>query len=205
LVERAIGPEGGSREFGELPAPPVPGLVAQDLSSDGRTLLFMRAGASGLFSASLENVQSGISIRRLLDDEVRASDPRFSPDNRWIVYAAERALFVQRFPGPARRRQIAPVGTDPEWRGDGKEIVYFGTQGSVWSVTVEGGADAMSFGTPMQLFSGVRIPPAVLAARQLAVSRDGSRFYIAEAVEQPTPSVIHVTNSWIVAKKSPKS
>ena len=51
-------------------------------------------------------------------------------------------------------------------------------------------------GTPSPLFPA-RLPATTFGDLNfLAVSRDGSRFYIPQAVEQPESDVIHVRMGW---------
>jgi len=83
-------------------------------------------------------------------------------------------------------------GIDPVWRGDGKEIAFV-RDNAVWSVAVTGSAGAPTFGSPERLFEGVRRAPSAVGQSQgLAVSRDGSRFFLVQGVEQPDTNVIHV-------------
>jgi hypothetical protein len=95
------------------------------------------------------------------------------------------------------RTQIASSAKGfPIWRKDGKEIVIADERG-VWSVRVDAAGVGLRFGAPELLFSGLRFPIGyVAAARPLAVSRDGSRFYFAQALEQPDSGVIHVSMGW---------
>ena len=52
---------------------------------------------------------------------------RFSPDGRWIVYAAitpgsREEVYVQPFVSGGLRKQLTSTGGEsPVWRGDGKE------------------------------------------------------------------------------------
>jgi hypothetical protein len=129
--------------------------------------------------------------------------PRVAPDGRWMVYVARDSvetsgIFVQPFPGPGRRRQIASDGAFPEWRGDGREIVYIGDDG-IWSIAVDAIGDDLRFGTPRRLFSATLRGPGgpTFPARRLAVSRDGSRFFFPLRLQQPEANVIHVrTGAW---------
>jgi hypothetical protein len=60
------------------------------------------------------------------------------------------------------------------------------------SVAVEGSGN-LTFGAPRKLFSGLRVPARVLSNNvPLAISRDGSRIFWLQAVEQPESNVIHV-------------
>jgi hypothetical protein len=111
---------------------------------------------------------------------------------------AAASLFVQRFPGPDRRRKIASPGRYPEWRADGKEIVYVDADG-VSSVSVARVGDDLQFGTPNRLFEAAFRPPAgvpLFTARWLAVSRDGSRIFYTQRIEQPEANIIHVKTQW---------
>jgi hypothetical protein len=140
-------------------------------------------------------------VKELVHEDSLTFDARFSADGRSIVYAAREnavnSLYVQPFPGPGRRRQIAPEGTDPEWRRDGKEIVYLGPERVVWSIPIEGTSDAARFGKPVRLFGPVRTATAFAAARLLAVSADGARIFLPEAIDQSDAGVMHVMNGWL--------
>jgi hypothetical protein len=78
----------------------------------------------------------------------------------------------------------------PTWRGDGKEIVYLDGN-RIWSVPVDTSSDELRAGNPAPFFS-VRPINQVLDVSPLAVSRDRSRFYFPQALEQPDSDVIHV-------------
>jgi hypothetical protein len=127
----------------------------------------------------------------LADTDESQVDASFSPDGRFVLYVSGRSIYVQPFPGPGRRQLIAQNGVDPVWRGDGKEIVFV-EGGAVWSVAVSS-SGAPTMGIPQRLFGGVRPAPSTVAQSQsLAVSRDGSRFFLVQGVEQPEAHVIHV-------------
>jgi eukaryotic-like serine/threonine-protein kinase len=187
---------------GTLAGPVVGG--SYDMAPNGRDLLTMNVGASDLLSASIEGSLVARTPHVLVKANGQVLHPRIAPDGRWIVYVAREnvqasGIFVQPFPGPGRRRQIASDGAFPEWRGDGREIVYIG-DGGVWSIAVDAMGNDLRFGTPQRLFSAsLRGPggPGV-PARRLAVSRDGSRFFFPLRVEQPEANVIHVrTGAWV--------
>ena len=73
--------------------------------------------------------------------------PTFSPDSRWIAYSTTGTgggLYVQPFPGPGPRRQIAPSVGRVIWRRDGREILYL-VEGTLMSIPVDWSANP-SFG-----------------------------------------------------------
>jgi len=106
---------------------------------------------------------------------------------------------VQPYPGPGLRTLVTSRGNYPVWRKDGREIVYLDEYQSryyVWSVAVTVAGSEFRTGTPSPLFP-VRLPATMFSDLNfLAVSRDGSRFYIPQAVEQPESDVIHVRMGW---------
>jgi hypothetical protein len=197
VVERSLAGSGNTRELGADPG------VLQDLSPDGKDALFFRCGGEGqICSMHLEGSAEDRRPRALfqggrIEGDDLPSAPRFSPDGRWIVYVVRgQGLFVQPFPGPGLRRQISGISAEPVWRKDGKEILYRAA-GGIWSVRVEAEGEGLNFAAPQKLFSGIRTPAyTVVASRLLAVSRDGSRIYFPQAVEQPDSDVIHVKMGW---------
>jgi len=149
--------------------------------------------------------------RALVQTGETISHARFSPDGRWIVYAASSpgggdggiykggGISVQPYPGPGLRKQVTSRGNYPVWRKDGQEIVYldeFNGQNYIWSVPLSASGGDLRAGTPSPLFPA-RLPAATFGDLNfLAVSRDGSRFYIPQAVEQPESNVIHIRMGW---------
>jgi hypothetical protein len=66
----------------------------------------------------------------------------------------------------------------------------------IWSVPLTARGNEFQAGTPSPLFRA-RLPATTFGDLNfLAVSRDGSRFYIPQGVEQPDSDVIHVRVGW---------
>jgi hypothetical protein len=75
--------------------------------------------------------------------------------------------------------------------------VYYNSN-QIWWVPVEPSpGDQLRFGSPVALFSVSPAPWLVAGAIPIAVSRDGSRIYFPQAVEQPESNMIHVLSGWI--------
>lgn len=198
MVERPIGGSGDGRKVASLPD----FAHLEDVSADGKVVLFRgsTAAASPLFSVRLDAAAK--AVPRIVQTSESVSNARFSPDGRWIVYQVggpeqQAGIYVQEFPGPALRTQISGTGQSPVWRRDGKEIAYL-DRDRVWSVRVDTSGSGFRAGAPEVLFSvrslegGRRVP----GISQLAVSRDGSRIYYQQPVEQPDSDVIHVRMGW---------
>jgi hypothetical protein len=206
IVERSVTGEGAVRE---VAAPPGMGRL-DDVSSDGKTLLLSRGPLdTAVFSFAVDGAQK--QPKALVQTGETVSHARFSPDGRWIVYTATTlgggpggiysggGTYVQPYPGPGLRKQVTSRGNYPVWRKDGQEIVYldeFKGRNYIWSVPVTGSGGEFRAGTPSPLFPA-RLPATTFGDLNfLAVSRDGSRFYIPQAVEQPESDVIHVRTGW---------
>jgi Tol biopolymer transport system component len=160
------------------------------ISPDGKFALGRVAGRTAW--AAVTGMASPGSWAPLTDIDENQVDASFSPDGRFVLYAADTGIYVQPFPGPGRRQLVDKKGIDPVWRGDGKEIAY--VQGdAVWSAAVSTSGGTLTLGTPQRLFAGLRRAPASVAQSQsLAVSRDGTRLYFVQGVEQPAGDLIHV-------------
>jgi eukaryotic-like serine/threonine-protein kinase len=81
---------------------------------------------------------------------------QISPDGKWAAYASNESgdweIYATTFPDAQGKWQVSRGGgTQPRWRGDGKEIFYIGPQGMLMAVPVhtEG---TFSTGTPAPLF-----------------------------------------------------
>lgn len=208
----------GSRLFGELPPRqlgersvdfadarvlgtlPDGTISLEDISPDGKEVLAM-LGPNGLVSIPLDHPDQSANPRATVVVADGYPNGGFSPDGRWIVYgiAGGGGVYVQPFPGPGLRTQIAgPVGLSfPVWRKDGKEILIASHEG-LWSVMVQKGVSGLRFGAPEQLFSGFRLPNGLNgSSHPFAASRDGSRIYFVQSVEQPADSdLINILSGW---------
>ena len=194
VLERAAsgGPE---REIAN-----VPGLVRlEDVSPDGNVVLFTGGAlATSVFAARLDG---GGDPWPVLQTGERVFDTRFAPDGRWIVFEAYPddvvtggGIYVQPFPGPGLRRQISPSGQFPVWRKDGAEIVFL-DEDQVSSIRVEEAGTDLRFLEPEPLFP-VRPHGGVEDVTLLAISRDGSRIYLPQPIEQIDSDVIHIRTGW---------
>jgi len=206
IIERSVTGQGTVREL----AKPSGTWRLDDISPDGKTLLLSRGPLdTTVFSLPLDGVQQ--EPKSLIQTGETISHARFSPDGHWIMYTASAAgserggiytgggTYVQPYPGPGLRRQVTSRGNYPIWRKDGREIVYLDEhlgRNYIWSVPVAVSGAEFRAGTPSALFPA-RLPATTFGDLNfLAVSRDGSRFYIPQAVEQPDSDVIHVRVGW---------
>jgi hypothetical protein len=85
-------------------------------------------------------------------------------------------------------------GTQPVWRGDGKEILFLAPDGSMMSVAIEPGAPAFRPGVPKRLFP-TRLNTGT-GLRNYDVTADGQRFLLNEPVADADNVPITVIVNW---------
>jgi len=170
-----------------------------DISQDGSALLYSAFYHSGpkVYALRLENAP--VTAKPELVAE--ATQGKFSPDGRWIVYEDRREtnsrleVYVQAFPSRGLPTQISvDGGRAPVWCGDGKEILYLNGS-TIYSVPVETRRGMIDAGPPQPLFN-VRVPAITGDVTPLAVTRDGSRILFEQAVQQPQPQPTYMMTAW---------
>jgi Tol biopolymer transport system component/tRNA A-37 threonylcarbamoyl transferase component Bud32 len=124
--------------------------------------------------------------------------PMFSPDGRYIAFVSNESgrdeIYVQTFPEPGGKWQVSNEGgSDPSWRGDGKEIYYRSPDQKLMAVEIRAGADFQA-GVPQALFP-IRI--RIGAPRnKYTPSADGQRFMIAAPLGRDAMSPTTIVLNW---------
>ena len=111
------------------------------------------------------------------------SNGQISPDGKWVAYASNESgtweIYVTTFPSASGKWQVSrDGGTEPRWRGDGKEIFYIGAKGALTAVpvTTEG---TFSAGNPIPLFqTQFRAHVSSTDLYSYDVTKDGQRFLV---------------------------
>jgi serine/threonine protein kinase len=135
-----------------------------------------------------------------LDDDSQA---QFSPDQRWVAFTSSESgrneVYVRPFPDGDGKWQISSYGgSEPRWKGDGKELFYLTPDGTLMSVSVNTEPN-FSAATPVTLFKTGTVPIPTASwggAAQYDVSKDGSRFLINTIVTPPTLPSLYVIVNW---------
>jgi hypothetical protein len=85
-------------------------------------------------------------------------------------------IYVTKFPSGSGRWQISRSGgTCPIWRGDGKEIYYYGSDDMLVAVGVNVVGDNLEVGSAQSLFPARRIFPI---GNPFDVTADGKKFLL---------------------------
>jgi Tol biopolymer transport system component len=125
----------------------------------------------------------GGSPTRFLSTKSNQSNGQISRDGKWLAYASDESgiweIYVTSFPGAAGKWQVSRGGgTEPRWRGDGKEMFYVGPTGILMAVPVNG-ENGFSTGAPAPLFQlGGRTPISSTDIFTYDVSQDGKRILV---------------------------
>ena len=173
--------------------------VPTDWSRDGKFILYQmtdsKTGKRDLWVLPMGDRQP----RPFLQSEFDEFLGKFSPDGRWVAYSSGESgryeVYVQSFPTPGDKRQIsASGGTEPNWRRDGKELFYLGTDHKLMAVEVKSGS---SFETtdPQSLFELRTLMPTGERGHY-TVSADGQRFLVNMILEEAKPEPINIVVNW---------
>ncbi len=171
-----------------------------DWSRDGRYILFAsRPAGSGwdIWAMPLTGDRKPFPVVKTSFVELWAT---FSPDGKYIAYQSNESgrqeIYAQDFPEAHNKWQISTDGgTEPFWRGDGRELFY--RAGSrMMAVSIETGT-TLTAGNPAQLFQA-RFA-TVQARGHYRPSPDGQRFLvlspIAREFERPAAVVLNWTSA----------
>src|SRR5262249_58964182 len=66
---------------------------------------------------------------------------RLSPDGQWIAYTSDESgqpeIYVQRFPSGSDQSKVSSQGgSEPQWRGNGRELFYLGANHTLIGVPI---------------------------------------------------------------------
>ncbi|HEY6341807.1 MAG TPA: hypothetical protein VIY49_09965 [Bryobacteraceae bacterium] len=169
-------------------------LTVDSWSRDGRIILFHEeeiSGKSAIWELLLEPERKPMPILR---SDFALKSARLSPDGRWMAYVSNESgrdeIYVQTFPGPNGKWVISAAGgSDPDWRGDGKEMYFRSSENTLMSVAMEAGPEVLRPGIPQILFRAPNI-------QSYAASADGKRFLVAITPEDSEPGSIDIVLNW---------
>lgn len=156
-------------------------MLLEEWTRDG-ILANTRHGAA-LLQAPKEDATGPITEkpRTLLDVPYSVDQFRVSPDGKWAAYMSMESgvpeVGAATFPGFTDRRKVS-VGPAraPQWRADGKELIFDSEPNNFAAVEVKTGA-TIEAGSPKILFP---VPPGAGSAYQWfhAITNDAQRFLV---------------------------
>jgi eukaryotic-like serine/threonine-protein kinase len=184
----------------ELPCP-APQCEPTDWSPDGRFLIVnTRLPTSGTGDVWSVPLDPGSAPTAILSSPFAEYDARIAPSGNWLVYVSEETgrpvVSVRALSGPPRRLVVSSDGgSQPVWRGDGREILYVDREGRLRGRSVQrqpGGELTLGVASVLSV-------PLIGAGHwgtQYDVSRDGRYIYFIDRTPAPRPRDIHMVIGW---------
>ena len=181
LYERAVD---GTTGDTLLLASPQPKLV-DDWSPDGTHILYQVQDPNGNRDLWVLPLAGDRKPMPVVQTPFAEAGGQFSPDGRWIAYVSNETgrneVWVQPFPGPGAKFQVsAGGGTLPQWRRDGRELLYLGPNDRVMAVPITMTGATLKAGASEALFTA---PPGGF----VTASPDGQRFVVSTITSDAAP------------------
>ncbi len=157
-------------------------IMPNSWSPDHRQILCSYQPVSGGSDLTIVDVASG-KMAPFIATKASETNGMISPDGMWAAYASNESgdweIYVTTFPKGEGKWQVSRGGgTEPRWRGDGKEIFYIDPKGTLTAVPVSA-ESAFSAGAPSPLFPvRGRAPISSTDLFTYDVAKDGKRFLV---------------------------
>jgi Tol biopolymer transport system component len=130
---------------------------AQDVSPDGRSLIYNEASEHGWFDVWVLPLTGGGKPLVFLQAPFHKRDVRFSPDGRYVAMitteSGQPEVYVTAYPGPGERIRVSTGGAlSLRWSREGRELLYVSGDRHLMSVSVKT-SPALELGKPAVLFA----------------------------------------------------
>jgi eukaryotic-like serine/threonine-protein kinase len=160
--------------------------IPTDWSHDGRFLLFSDTAKGTGSNLRVLTMTGERQYQPFLETPFNEGHGQFSPDDGWVAYDSDESgrseVYVRRFAGAAAKFQVSTNGgTQPHWRGDGKELFFLTLDGKLMATPVKIGATSFEWEPPRALFEQRWM--AASDAPRYDVTRDGQRFLFVQRME----------------------
>ena len=174
-----------------------------DWSRDGHFLLYTEVGNQSDIFALPDPLDGG--DRKPIpfaNTEFNETGGQFSPDSRWVAYCSDESgkyeIYVRPFPPGGERSGKWMVssggGTQPRWRGDGKELFYLAPDRKLMAVDVKL-EPVIQSAVPHPLIQ-TQAPTSANYMYQYDVTRDGQRFLVIVPATGPASAPATVELNW---------
>jgi len=180
--------------------------VIQDWSPEGRYVVYVSGNLrtkNDLWLLPRFGDRKPVPFLTTPANEIQA---QVSPNGRWIAYASDESgaweVNVQSFPMPGAKRTISPNGgTEPQWRGDGKELFYLSPDHMMTAVDIDPAGATLQAGKPKPLFRAPVLGSLSDYRNYYAVTSDGRRFLIDSVAADSKQEPITVLVNWTAVAK----
>jgi dipeptidyl aminopeptidase/acylaminoacyl peptidase len=172
--------------------------IAQNVSPDGRWLLFRQRGDQGIFDLWVLPLGDKASPTPFVQSAWNKSNARFSPDGRYVAYLSEEggaaAIYVTPFPGPGEKMPILARRAQALRWTRGGEILFVSDDGHLVSVPVRT-TPSLQVGPPVDLFA----LPEGKTWPSFDVTPDGARILAVVPEVNPSTLPLDVIVNWAPA------
>lgn len=171
-----------------------------DWSPDGQYIVYTTDPRPGAYDLAMLRV-ADLQVASLLATPFREMQGRISPDGRWLAYTSDETgraeVHLRAFPSGTAHMQISSAGgSEPLWRGDGRELFYLANDGRLMAVDVRAAGPRLEPGPPRALFE-TNVPAyGVPYLTSYVATADGQRFLFNMPAGDPTPPAITVMLHW---------
>jgi eukaryotic-like serine/threonine-protein kinase len=171
-------------------------VIPNSWSRDDKEILCSWQPAAGGSALVLLGVEDG-KIAPFLVAKGSETNGQISPDGKWAAYASNESgdweIYVTTFPTAVGKWQVSRGGgSEPRWRGDGKEIFYIGAKGTLMAVPVNSEV-TFTTGNPTALFhSHLRARVSSTDLFTYDVTKDGQQFLVNRYVKPQQIAPLHV-------------
>ena len=172
-------------------------LYADDWSADGKFIVYEKLDSKTRRDLWLLPMTGERTPVPLLQTEFNEQQAKFSPDNKLIAYTSDESgafeVYVQAFPVASGKWRVSTGGgSQPQWRGDGRELFFIAPDRKLMAVEVKTRA-AFEADVPKPLFD-TRIFQLTTLRNHYVVGRDGQRFLINSRSEMNNVPITVVMN-----------
>jgi Tol biopolymer transport system component len=177
------------------------GQYPLDWSRDGRYILYEElGGGSGAQLWLLPMTGGDRKPFPFLQTSFNETLGQFSPDGKWVAYTSDESgryeVYARGFPGASSKFQISNNGgTEPRWRGDGKEIYYVAPDDKLMAAAVKSTADTFERDSPKPLFQAHWLASNT-RFYTYDVTRDGQRFLGTVVAEGESTRTLRLVTNW---------
>ena len=129
--------------------------IAQDVSPDGRALVYTETSEHGWFDISVLPLAAGGKPLAFLKEPFNKRIARFSPDGRYLAMITSESgqpeAYVTPFPGPGERVRVSTAGARTlRWSRDG-ELLFVSSDNRMMAVQIRT-TPSLQMGAPAELF-----------------------------------------------------
>jgi Tol biopolymer transport system component len=188
--------------------------TATQWSRDGRWIVYSETNLKtreDVWVLPFDNGKAGKPIS-FLHSEFNEAHGQLSPDSRWMAYTSDesgrREVYVRAFPsGEGLKRISNNGGTQPRWRGDGKELYFIGDDSKVMATPIkiaDGAKLSLEPGPPQALFAAPPLFDYLANGYDYDVTADGKRFLlnVNAANSGVSPHALNVIFAWTASIKN---